>query len=93
MKKVGFVDSINNDWALLVFGEMEEEAIDVRLATLYQYIAGEIREEDFLEITLAADYKTIIGARMLVEETQKQKQQAIAQMNRLRYGTSRSTNV
>ena len=46
-------------------------------------------EEDFLEITFAEDGKTIVGARKLVEETRKQKKEAIAIANRLRYGTSK----
>jgi hypothetical protein len=89
MKKMAFVDSINNGWALLTFGEMQEEMMDVRLGTLYQYIDADICEDDFLEVTLASDQQTIIGARKLVEETQKRKQEAIALHNRLKYGTSK----
>jgi hypothetical protein len=92
MKKMAFVGPINNGWALLTFGEMEEEMMDVRLVTLGQFIDGEVYQEDFLEITFAEDGKTIIGARKLVEETRRRKQEAIAQMNRLMYGTSRGPN-
>ena len=77
----------------LTFGEMEEEMIDVRLATLYQFIDDEVCEEEFLELTFADDGKTIIGARKLVEETRRRKQEAIAQRNRLLYGISRGPNV
>jgi hypothetical protein len=88
MKRMAFVGPINNGWVLLTFGEMEEETMDIRLATLYQYIDSEIMEEDFLEITFAENQKTIIGARKLVEETLRRKQEAIALRNRLKYGTS-----
>ncbi len=92
MKKMAFVGPINNGWALLTFGEMEEEMMDVPLATLWQHIGSEVYEEDFLEITFAEDGKTIIGAQKLVEETKKRKKEAIALRNRLRYGTSRGPN-
>jgi hypothetical protein len=92
MKKMAFVGPINNGWALLTFGEMEEEMMDVRLATLSQFIDGEVYEEDFLELTFAEDEKTLIGARKLVEETRQRKQEAIAQRNRLLYGISRGPN-
>ena len=93
MKRMAFVASINNGWALLTFGEMDEEQMDVHLGTLYQFITDEVREEDFLEIDFAEDQKTILHARKLVEETKKQKQEAIALRNRLKYGTSRGPNV
>jgi hypothetical protein len=93
MKKMAFVGPINNGWALLTFGEMEEEMMDVPVATLWQHIGSEVCEEDFLEITFASDGKTIIGAQKLVEETKKRKKKAIARMNRLAYGTSRGQNV
>jgi len=93
MKKMAFVGPINNGWALLTFGETEEEMMDVPLATLWQHIGSETCEEDFLEITFAEDGKTIIGARKLVEETKRRKKKAIERMNRLMYGTSRGANV
>ncbi|MBI1922684.1 hypothetical protein HYR99_00390 [Candidatus Poribacteria bacterium] len=89
MKKMMFVDAINNAWARLTFGEMDEEVMDVHLGTLYQFIKDEVRPEDFLEITFADDEKTIVSAQKLVEETRKRKQEAIALGNRLMYGTSR----
>ena len=89
MKRTAFVDSINNAWAVLTFGEMQDEIMDVHLGTLYQYITGEIRPGEFLEITFSSDGETIIGGQKLVEETKKRRQEAIAQMNRLKYGTSR----
>jgi hypothetical protein len=90
MKRTAFVASLNNAWALLTFGEMDEEEMDVHLRTLYQFIDHEIQEEDFLELTFAEDGKTLIGARKLVEETRKQKQEAIALRNRLLYGIGES---
>lgn len=93
MKKMAFVGPINNGWALLTFGETEEEMMDVRLGALYQFMDGEVNEEDFLELTFAEDGETIIGAQKLVEETRKRKKEAIAQRNRLLYGTSRGPNV
>ena len=89
MKRMVCVDAINNAWARLVFEDLEEEMMEVHLGTLYQFIKDEVRPEDFLEITITDDQKTITDARKLVEETQKRKQEAIAQMNRLKYGTSR----
>ncbi|MBI1924633.1 hypothetical protein HYR99_10315 [Candidatus Poribacteria bacterium] len=89
MKRIVFVDAINNAWARLVFDDVEADMMEVHLGTLYQYITDEIRPEDFLEITIASDQKTIVHAQKLVEETKKRKQEAIAQMNRLKYGTSR----
>jgi hypothetical protein len=68
---------------------MQEELMDVRLATLYQYIDGEICEQDFLELDFADDQETIVGVRKLVEQTKKRKQEAIALRNRLLYGTSK----
>jgi uncharacterized protein (DUF433 family) len=90
MKRTVFVDGINNAWARLVFDESEEQEMNVHLGTLYQFIKDEIRPEDFLEITIAEDQKTITAVRRkLVEETKKQKGEAIAQHNRLVYGTSK----
>ena len=89
MKKMAYVDAINNAWARLTFGEMDEEVMEVHLGTLYQFIKSEIQEDEFLEISFASDEKTIIGARRLVEETKKRKQEAIALGNRLKYGTSK----
>jgi hypothetical protein len=93
MTQMVFVDAINNAWARLVYGEMDEEEVNVHLGTLYQFIKDEVHPDDFLEVTFANDQKTIIDARKLVEETQKRKQEAIALGNRLRYGTSRGPNV
>lgn len=89
MKRVVCVDAINNAWTRLVFGEMDIEQRHVHLGTLYQFITDEIRPDDFLEITFAEDNETVIGARKLVEETKKRKQEAIVQHNRLKYGTSK----
>ena len=89
MKRMVFVDAINNAWARLVYGEMDMEQMEVHLGTLYQYIKDEIRPGEFLEMTCAEDGQTIIGARKLVEETRKRTQEAIAQHNRLVYGTSK----
>lgn len=89
IKKKVCVDAINNAWVRLVFDDANPEIMDFHLGTLYQFISSEIRAEDFLEITFASNKKTIVGARKLVKETRKRKQEAIAQMNRLKYGTSR----
>jgi hypothetical protein len=42
MKKMAFVGPINNGWALLTFGETEEEMMDVPLATLFQFVGHEV---------------------------------------------------
>jgi hypothetical protein len=88
MKRIMFVDAINNAWARLVDDEAEVVIMDVHLGTLYQFITDEVVPQDFLEIAFAEDQETVIGAKKLVEETQKRKQEAIAQHNRLIYGTS-----
>jgi hypothetical protein len=88
MKRIMFVDAINNAWARLVFGEIDVELMDVHLGTLYQFIKDEIRPGEFLEITFSEDNKTVIGARKLIEETRKRTEEAIALGNRLLYGTS-----
>lgn len=93
MKRIMFVDAINNAWARLVDDETEVKIMDVHLGTLYQFIRDEVLPQDFLEITFAEDKKTIVDAQKLVEETHKRKQEAIAQHNRLIYGTSRGPNV
>jgi flagellin-specific chaperone FliS len=93
MKSTVCVDAINNAWARLVFDEPQEREMEVHLGTLYQYIKDEIRPGEFLEITLGEEQQTITAARKLVEETEKRWKEAIAQHNRLIYGTSRGQNV
>jgi hypothetical protein len=93
MKKMAFVDAINNAWARLVFGEIDVELMNVHLGELYQFIKEEIHPGEFLEITVAKDDETIVGARKLVEETRKRTEEAIAQHNRLKYGTSRGLHI
>ena len=93
MKRTVCVDAINNAWARLVFDEPQEKEMEVHLGSLYQHIKDEIRPGEFLEITLSADQKKITGARKLVEETKKRWKEAVAQHNRLIYGTSRRPNV
>ena len=92
MKKMAYVDAINNAWARLTFGEMDEEVMEVHLGTLYQFIKSEIQEDEFLEVLFADDQKTIIGAQKLIEETRKRRKEAIARHNRLLYGTSKGVS-
>jgi len=53
MKSIGCVDQINNGYALLLYGENEEEEMDIRLETLSKYIPEPIREGDVLEVTFS----------------------------------------
>ncbi len=87
MKTTAFLDQINSGYALLLLGEDEEEAIDVKLSTLAQYIFGDLKEGDVLEIILSEEGE-VIGASKLVEETKRRHKEAVAIMNRLLYGTS-----
>jgi hypothetical protein len=87
MKTTAFLDQINNGYAFLLIGEDEEEALDVKLSILAQYISEPLKEGDVLEIILSEEQK-VIGASKLVEETKKRHKEAVTIMNRLMYGTS-----
>ena len=82
MKTTAFLDQINNGYAFLLIGEDEEEALDVKLSILAQYISEPLKEGDVLEIILSEEQK-VIGASKLVEETKKRHKEAVTIMNRL----------
>ena len=85
MKTTAFLDQINNGYALLLLGEDEEEAIDVKLHILAQYIEEPLKEGDVLEIIFSKEWE-VIGASKLVEETKRRHKEAVALTNRLIYG-------
>ena len=87
MKTTAFLDQINNGYAFLLLGEDEEEALDVKLSTLAQYISEPVKEGDVLEIIFSKN-REVVGAFKLVEETKRRHKEAVAIMNRLMYGTS-----
>ncbi len=70
MKTRAFLDAINNGYARMLLNEDEREQMDVLLTTLNKYIGETPQEGDVFELTLSDDRK-IIGARKLVEETER----------------------
>ena len=72
MKTIAFLDQINNGYALLLLGEDEEEAIDVKLYTLAQYIEEPLKEGDVLEIIFSKEREVIFenGRTYLIDSVE-----------------------
>ena len=87
MKSIGCIDQINNGYALLLYGENEEEEMDIRLETLAKYIPEPIREGDVLEVTFSNENQ-VIHARKLVEEMQRRKREVKALLDWMMYRTT-----
>jgi len=86
MKTTACLDAINNGYARLVYGEIGDEQLDVRLTTLAKYIPENLEEGEILELTLS-DSKEIVNAKRMVEETEKRRGRLKALIDWLAYGT------
>jgi len=70
-----------------LYGENEEEEMDIRLETLAKYIPEPIREGDVLEVTFSNENQ-VIHARKLVEEMQRRKREVKALLDWMMYRTT-----
>jgi len=75
-----------------LYGENEEEEMDIRLETLSKYIPEPIREGDVLEVTFSDEYE-VIHARKLVEEMQRREKKVQAILDWMMYGISGDEDV
>ena len=92
IKSTACIDAINNGYARLLYGENEEEEMDIRLQTLAKYIPEPVKEGDVLEITFS-DESMVTNARKLVEETARRYQEIKALLDWMMYGTTGDEDV
>ena len=60
---MGSVDAINNAWARLTFGEMQDEIMDVDLGMLYRYVRTKFSLASSSKSPLLRTKKPLSGRR------------------------------